>query len=162
MTEYRKLEHVDMDCFACGPENPHGLHMTFETNGEALRSTVTIPSYLRGWHNLVHGGILSTICDEVMSWAAIYLTQRFILTRGLNVRYLKPVTIGETVTATGFIKERIDKRNAVVCAEIKNEKGELCTTSQGDFALFSPENFRKLNIMPENLIDEMLATFEDF
>ena len=60
---------------------------------------------------------------------------------------------------TGFIKERIDKRNAVVCAEVKNEKGELCTTNQGDFALFSQENFRKLNIMPEELIDEMVATF---
>jgi len=158
-TPYTKLEHVDMKCFACGPENPHGLKMKFETNGEKLRSFVTIPDYMIGWSNLVHGGILSTILDEIMSWSAIQLTQRLILTKNLKIEYLKPVTMGQHLTATGFIKERIDERNAVVAGKILNDKGQLCTQSQGDFALFTPEAFRKLNILPDDLIDEMVRNF---
>ncbi|MCP4022847.1 MAG: PaaI family thioesterase [Desulfobacteraceae bacterium] len=158
--DYQKIKGASKDCFACGPENPHGLHMSFETNGESLRSIVPIQPYMRGWHNLVHGGILSTICDEIMSWSALHLTRRFILTKNLNVSYLKPATIGQKLTATGFIKERIDDRNAIVACEIRDEKGELCTKGLGEFALFTPEYFRKLNIMPDELIDEMMAVFE--
>lgn len=160
MPGYKKLKNVDPNCFACGPDNQHGLKMTFESNGTKLRSFVKIPSYMRGWSNLVHGGILSTICDEIMSWAAIHLTGRFILTRDLAVSYLKPVTLDQELEVTGYIKERTDKRNAVVCAEIRNEKGELCTTGQGNFALFSAENFRKFNIIPDELIDEMLSVID--
>ncbi len=157
--DFTKIEHVDMQCFACGPDNPHGLKMNFESNGEKVRSFVEVPDYMRGWSNLVHGGILSTICDEIMSWSAIYLTKSFILTKNLNISYIKPVKIEDHLTATGFIKERVDDRNAIVQAQIHNERGDLCTTSQGEFALFTPQYFRTLNIMPEHLMEKMIQLF---
>ncbi|WP_022667046.1 PaaI family thioesterase [Desulfospira joergensenii] len=158
--EYKRIERVDTDCFACGRDNPHGLHMRFETNGENLRSSITVPCHMRGWSNLVHGGILSTICDEIMSWSAIYLTRRFILTKSLSLTFLKPVFIDREIMARGFIKERVDERNAVVGAEILDKNGEICTRARGEFALFTPEDFRKFKIMPDELIDEMSASFE--
>ena len=159
-TEYKKIERVDTECFACGSENPHGLHMTFETNGKDIRSLIIVPPHMRGWSNLVHGGILSTMCDEIMSWSAIYLLHRFILTRSLQVNYIKPVFINRELTVRGFVKERIDERNAIVGAEILDQNREICTTAQGEFVLFTPENFRKLKIMPDEMIDEMSAAFQ--
>ena len=62
------VENDDMHCFACGKENRYGLKMGFESNGEKLRSGIIVPEHLRGWENLVRGGIISTILDEAMSW----------------------------------------------------------------------------------------------
>jgi len=157
--KWDKIPNIDMDCFGCGPNNHHGLQMTFETNGEKLRSFVTVPDHLRGWSNIVHGGVLSTICDEIMAWAAIYLTKRFILTRSMTTTFLKPVFTGTKLEAFGFIKERIDQRNALLSGEIYNEKGELCTVSTGEFVLFTPDSFKKLNIIPDGLLDQMTGMF---
>jgi hypothetical protein len=63
---WRPLEKVDKECFGCGPENPHGLRMSFESDGKRLRSTVTLEKRFRGWSNHIHGGILSTMLDETM------------------------------------------------------------------------------------------------
>ncbi|MCP3874956.1 MAG: PaaI family thioesterase [Desulfobacteraceae bacterium] len=159
MNKWKKIPNVDSSCFACGPKNPHGLKMTFESNGKKLRSTLIVPDHMRGWSNLVHGGILSTICDEVMAWAAIYLSKRFILTRTMTTSFLKPVIIGSKLEIFGYIKERIDERNAILAGEIYDEKGQLCTTSTGEFVLFTPDSFKKLNIMPNDLLDQMMVSF---
>lgn len=158
--EWEKIPNVDMNCFGCGSENHHGLKMTFETNGEKLRSIVIVPDHLRGWSNIVHGGVLSTICDEIMGWAAIYLSKRFILTKTMKTSFLMPVTIGSRLEIYGYIKEKIDERNAVMAGEIYNEKGRLCTTSTGEFALFTSDDFKKLNIIPDDFLDKMTGVFD--
>lgn len=152
---WQTLPNVDSDCFACGLDNPSGLRMTFETNGEKVRSRLIVPDHMRGWNNIVHGGILSTICDEIMSWSAIVLTQRFILTKTMTVRFLRPVKIGTKLTAQGFVKKRISERNALVKAEIFNPEGEVAADSRGEFVLFTEDQFRPLNIVPETYIRTM-------
>ena len=49
--------------------------MTFYTNQTAVYSKITVPDHLCGWNNLVHGGVLTTIMDEIMSWATIYFAK---------------------------------------------------------------------------------------
>ncbi|WP_299978293.1 PaaI family thioesterase [Desulfobacula sp.] len=158
--EWEKIPNVDTNCFGCGSENHRGLKMTFESNGEKLRSIVTVPDHLRGWSNIVHGGVLSTICDEIMGWAAIYLSKRFILTKTMSTSFLMPVIIGSRLEIFGYIKERIDERNAIMAGEIYNEKGRLCTMSTGEFALFTSDNFKKLNIVPDDFLDKMTGMFD--
>ncbi len=55
----------------------------------------------------------------------------------------------------GFIKERIDERNAIMTGEIYNQNGELSVKSHGKFVLFTPEAFKKLNILPPILFEQM-------
>ena len=59
------------NCFGCSPVNPSGLQMNFFADDSSVYSEVTVPKHLCGWNNLIHGGVLSTILDEIMSWAAI-------------------------------------------------------------------------------------------
>lgn len=158
--EWEKIPNVDMNCFGCGPENHHGLKMTFETNGEKLRSIVIVPDHLRGWSNIVHGGVLSTICDEIMAWAAIYFSKRFILTKTMKISFLKPVTIGSRLEVIGYIKEQIDERNIIMAGEIYNEKDRMCAKSTGEFVLFTHEEFQQLNIMPDDLLNKMTNMFD--
>ncbi len=156
-TGWEKIDHVGQGCFGCGPDNPHGLRMSFETNGEKLRSLVVIPDHLRGWHNIVHGGILSTICDEIMAWSAIHFLRRFILTKTIKTRFLKPVTTKSTITAIGYVKEYKGRNSALMAGEIYDEDKKLCAVSTGEFALFTSEAFRKLKIIPDEIVDEMAA-----
>ena len=71
LDQWRVLPCVDKTCFGCGEENPHGLQMIFSTNGVRLRSELVIEERFRGWSNLIHGGVLSTILDETMGWTVL-------------------------------------------------------------------------------------------
>lgn len=149
------LAPVDEHCFGCGDKNPHGLAMRFESNGEMLRSTVEMAERFRGWSNLIHGGVLSTLLDEMMGWTVIVLTGKFMLTRTMQVNFKRPVRVGARLTVTGRIKERIGERRVLVVAEIRDEGGQLCVMSEGEFALFSRDQFLKMGIMSEQEMDTM-------
>lgn len=156
--KWRPLANVDRECFGCGPDNQHGLQMQFESDGKHLRSIITLEKRFRGWSNLIHGGILSTILDETMGWTVICLTQKFMLTKGMQVNFIKPVRIGMTVMVTGYIRKCINKRKIEVVAEITNDEGDICASSSGEFALFSKEQFLRMGIMSEEEMDTMLAS----
>ena len=155
--EWTALPNVDTACFGCGAENPHGLGMKFESNGERLRSRLTIHPHFRGWSNLVHGGVLSTILDEIMAWTVISLTGKFMLTKGMSVEFKKPVRVGAQLIANGFIREHKGERRVVAIGQIFDEHGELCASSEGEFVLFTKEQFLRMGIMPQEDIDAMSA-----
>ena len=144
------------DCFACSPVNSSGLQMKFFTNEKAVYSRVTVPTHLCGWNNVAHGGVVSTILDEIMSWAALYLLKRITLTQSMTVEFIKPVTISETMEAEGKVLEVKGKRDAVVEGVIYNADGKVCARSTGTFKVFSPAVAKRLKIAD----DEMLQWFE--
>lgn len=155
---WRPLENIDRHCFGCGPDNSHGLQMRFATNGRMIRSQVVMAERFRGWSNLIHGGVLSTLLDEVMGWTVIILSGKFMLTKTMRVTFKRPVRIGARLTVTGYIKERIGERRAVVAAEIREaENDALCATAEGEFALFSREQFERMAILPEEDLAAMAA-----
>lgn len=152
---FKPVPNIDINCFGCGSKNDSGLKMRFETDGLQLRSSVVVPAHMRGWNNIVHGGILSTICDEIMSWSAIYLTGKFILTKSLKVNFIKPVFIETRLTASGRIKKLTGERHALMEGEIRNPEDEIVTTCEGEFVLFDPETFKTMNIVPDELVSKM-------
>ena len=87
--------------------------MRFFTDGSAVYSRVKVPEHLCGWSNIVHGGVLTTILDEVMSWSAITLLKRIALTRGIAVEFIKPVQVGGELQAEGRVRETGGKNDAV-------------------------------------------------
>ena len=136
-------KQVNHTCFACGSGNPMGLHMTFETDEESLRSRFEVPKHMAGWSTVVHGGIVATILDEVMSNGAIYLIERIILTRSMQIELLRPVLVEQPVIARGWLVEQPHERKALMGAELLDAKGQICARATGDYALFTPEQFRK-------------------
>jgi len=154
---WQPIDNVDKFCFACGHLNAHGLHMKFESDRESLRSTLTLQPHFRGWSNLIHGGIISTILDETMSWTVLKLARKLMLTKGMEVQFVRPVRVGMTVTVSGRIEEWMSKRKVKVIAELTDESGTLCASSTGEFALFEKAHFLRMGIMPEEDIDAMLA-----
>ena len=144
-------------CFGCSPVNPSGLQMKFYTHESSVFSRLSVPGHLCGWNQLVHGGVLTTILDEVMSWAAIYLLKRITMTRSMTVEFLKPVYINTALKAEGRVLEVKGKHDAIMEGVLYNSEEELCARSRANFAIFSPAVAKRLGIADR----EHLEWFEE-
>jgi uncharacterized protein (TIGR00369 family) len=123
--------------------------MRFVTDGESVYSRLQVPEHLCGWSNIVHGGILSTILDEVMSWAAIHLLKRIALTRSMTLEFVKPVLVGGQLEARARLRETNGKNDAVTEGVIYDPKGDACARATATFKVFSPAVARRLGIADE-------------
>lgn len=148
------------NCFACSPVNPSGLQMKFFTDGQTVYSRVRVPEHLCGWSNIVHGGVLSTILDEVMSWSAIHILKRIALTRSMRVEFIKPVQVGSELHAEGRVRQADGKNDAVTEGVIFDPRGDACARATADFKVFSPAIARRLGIADEASIQWFERIFE--
>ena len=137
------------NCFGCSPINPSGLQMKFFTRDNVVFSRLKVPDHLCGWDRLVHGGVISTILDEIMSWTAIYLLRRITVTQSMRIDFLKPVTIGSSLAARGSIVSTSGKHDVSAKGEIRTADGDLCASAQAEFKAFSPAVARRLGIADE-------------
>jgi uncharacterized protein (TIGR00369 family) len=151
----------DHNCFACGIRNSHGLHMRFATNGEILESRLTLPEHLCSWENVAHGGITSTLLDEVMGWAAIHLLRRLVLTKTMTVDYLKPVYVGQPIRVTGEIHERLNDREVIMAGFLYDHNDSLRARATGNFALIKPKTAQRLKIMSPEAIADFLPLVDE-
>jgi len=142
------------NCFGCSPVNSSGLQMEFYASDETVVSYITVPEHLCGWSNLAHGGVTSTIMDEIMSWAALYLLKKMLLTKNINVDFVRPVFINTPMRAEGYVKEVISDREAIMEGVLYNDKDEICAKSTGIFALFTLETVKKMGFVSQESIKE--------
>ena len=89
-------------CFACGELNEHGLHLDLHVDAETCWTELEIPAAFQGWDDVVHGGIVATILDEVMAWA-LASSDAWGFTARMSVMYRRPVTVGRRIRAEGWL-----------------------------------------------------------
>ena len=87
--------HEGYNCFGCSPDNPIGLHMEFYEDGDYIVSTWHPDHNYQGWVDTMHGGILSTLIDEVCGWVVTRKLQTSGYTVQLNVKFRKAVPTTE-------------------------------------------------------------------
>ncbi len=85
-------------CFACSPDNPIGLKLVFEDEGEVCRTRFVPGVEHQGWTGRIHGGILVTLLDETMA-QLLYRRGQTAVTAELTVRFKRPVPVGRTLVA---------------------------------------------------------------
>jgi len=136
-------------CFGCSPENEFGLQMKFDVVEDRVISKLKVPQHLCGWKKLVHGGVTSTILDEIMSWSVIYSQKSFVMTKLMTVEFLSPMNVNESLTAKGKVLQVTGKRDVSAEGFIYNEKGKLCAKSQGNFVLLSPKIAKRMGLVED-------------
>jgi len=100
---------IDHMCFACGERNPIGFKLTFHFEGDDYVTTFHVRPEHQGWARIVHGGLLATALDETM--ARLLWEKRInAITGRLEVRYHRPVGVGETLE----IRARISRQRPPV------------------------------------------------
>ncbi len=149
--DYQHLSNsADHYCFGCSPVNPSGLQMNFFADRDMVISNITIPDHLCGWSNIAHGGVLTTILDEIMSWAALHFIKRITMTKSMNIEFIKPVFIRSPLKAEGKVLEITGKHDAVMEGVLYNDKGVVCAKSTANFAIFSPKIAKRFGIADDN------------
>jgi acyl-coenzyme A thioesterase PaaI-like protein len=93
-------------CFACGPDNPRGLHLAFQANegGEMIAEWIPEPE-MEGYEGIVHGGLVSTVLDEAMA-KVVDASGAAALTAELRVRFRQQVPSGSPSRVRGWIANR--------------------------------------------------------
>ncbi|MCC8152784.1 MAG: PaaI family thioesterase [Tannerellaceae bacterium] len=126
-------------CFACAPANPSGLHMEFYEDGEDIVAIWKPQEIYQGWLNTLHGGIQSTLMDEIGGWVVVRKLQTTGVTSRLDARFMKSISTGEPeLMIRGRIKEQ--KRNAIfIESEIYNSAGEVCSRADMVYFVVTPE-----------------------
>jgi len=124
----------DGNCFACGPENPAGMHLHFdraEGNDADVRAAVTLAPQYQGWRGIAHGGIVMALLDEAMAHAAGFAGHRGV-TASVNVRFRKPVPLEVPIEVRGRVTWH--RRNVLgVEATIFDEAGTVLVQGRGHF-----------------------------
>lgn len=112
-------------CFVCGSQNPHGLGLRFRIAGNEVHGDFTPKPEHAGFRGIIHGGIISTVLDEVMIWAASVTQKRFCVAADLNVRFLKRVSVGQKYLIVGKL-EADRGRIWESSGELRDEAGVVC------------------------------------
>lgn len=127
------------NCFGCSGKNELGLRLEFFEDGDEIVSTWNPESHFQGYTNMLHGGIQSTLMDEIASWVVFVKLKSGGVTSRLTTRFRRPVLMDQ-----GAIKLRAklleQKRNiAVIDVKLLNSKGELCSESVAEYFILTDE-----------------------
>lgn len=124
----------DHYCFGCGGLNPNGLHLRFFPipDKPAVWASFTPERVHEGFTGMVHGGIITTLLDEAMGWAA-YAQEIWAVTGRLTVEFRTPVEVGvETVVSGEIVGDR--GRVLDVVGELRRrEDDRLLARASGTF-----------------------------
>ena len=145
--------HEGYNCFGCSPDNPIGLHLEFYEDGDYIVSTWHPGHNYQGWVDTMHGGILSTLIDEVCGWVVTRKLQTSGYTVQLNVKFRKAVPTTEPeLTIRAKVSKQV-RNLAYISAEITNSKGELCNEGEAIYFLMNEEKAKEMDPMGRAIAD---------
>jgi acyl-coenzyme A thioesterase PaaI-like protein len=98
----------DGHCFVCGPHNPIGLKLDFTFDGKTMKTQFIPGKEHQGYVNIVHGGIIATLLDEIMVKLAIELGMPAV-TAQMDIRLKKALHVGKEVTVLAEITKDAKK-----------------------------------------------------
>ncbi len=126
-------------CFGCGHDNPQGMRLKFTLDEESRQAIChfKLSRKYTGPPGHSHGGIIATILDEAMGKVNKFRNV-LALTSSMEIKYLKPVPLGQMLTVTAQ-EQSVDGRRHINTAEISNAKGEVLARSTGTFIAIDPE-----------------------
>jgi uncharacterized protein (TIGR00369 family) len=105
----------DRVCFVCGEKNPAGMKLRLRTDpalGESA-AEVTFAGHFQGWAGIVHGGLVATVLDEAMIYAAGAKGLKCV-TGEVTVRFVKPASTGVVYSLKGRF---VEDQGRIVLAE---------------------------------------------
>ncbi|HSN07276.1 MAG TPA: PaaI family thioesterase [Candidatus Angelobacter sp.] len=110
----QQLLYPGLPCFGCGPANPKGLQLrSFPVDGAVRATFRPWPEHDNGL-GFLNGGIISTVLDchsaaavmweaDTHGWAPLAGAALPYVTAGLDVRFLRPSPLAETVDLVAHV-----------------------------------------------------------
>jgi len=130
-------------CYGCGDKNPEGLKIDFAVDGRLVSGRFLPRKEHQGFPGVAHGGIAAAALDEAMGWA-IYAAGAWAMTARMEVRYRRPVPLGDEVMVKAeVVRDRGRRLEAE--ARLETPSGEVLAEANGLFLRISEEKARQLN-----------------
>lgn len=118
-------------CFGCGRDNPIGLKLDMKLDGDRCVAYFTPKAEHESYGDRMHGGLTSTLLDEVMGDYVFRKAGKPAYTARLEIRFRSAIRIGETVKVEGWpevhrgrlfiMKGKITHADGTPAAEAKAE-----------------------------------------
>jgi uncharacterized protein (TIGR00369 family) len=146
----RKIKNIHLkddpevyQCFGCSPYNEFGLQLEFWEDGDELVSFWNPRPILQSYPKVLHGGIQSTLLDEIAGWVVYVKCGTVGLTAEMKVRFKKPLMIDEgEITIRAKLLEQ-NKRFALIHAHLMNTSGIVCAEAELRYFLLSESDARE-------------------
>lgn len=137
-------------CFGCSPDHPFGFRLQFEREAEVagdgrgprIITRFTPSDRYQGPPGIMHGGLVSTLADEVAAWALIGLEQKFGFTISFDAKLKRAIRVGVPLVGRSFIVEN-RRRLFDVGVEIEQD-GEVGYEGTLRFAVFDKHGAEKM------------------
>jgi len=124
-------------CFGCGPANPAGLHLEFMLAEDGrIVCLPSIPDSFEGPRGFIHGGIIATLLDEIMS-KAVRSHNVVAMTRHMEVDYQRPVPTRAPLRLEARVYHHEGRKHWAE-AHILDEGGTVLAHSKGLFVEVRP------------------------
>lgn len=124
------FEFAAHHCFACGQLNERGLRLQLHLADGRCWTELTLGREFEGWEGIVHGGILTTILDEVMAWALV-AQDAWGMTARLSTDFRRPVRVGQPIRAEGWLSEARRRLLRTGARVVDAATGEVLATATG-------------------------------
>jgi len=135
---------VTRGCFVCGINNPTGLQLTLLSDGRTVEVPVQFRSEHCGFTGVVHGGLLTTVLDEVMAWVIGVNTRSFAFAAELNVRFSRSVAPGVPMKFRAELTANRRGRMFLTRGEVLGPDGVLYAEATGKFLPIPEEQQRAM------------------
>lgn len=127
------------NCFGCGALNPSGLHLHFYARDDGGVWAPFMPAAaFEGYGGMIHGGIISTLLDEIMAWS-LYCHSIWAVTATMTTRFRRPVEVGVPVRLVGRL-ERDRGRILDVRGEVRRESDDVLLAEASASFMRVPES----------------------
>ena len=152
-----RFEFAAHNCFACGTLNTNGLGLVLHLERERAWTELTLDRRFEGWEGIAHGGIVSTILDEVMAWSLV-ASDDWGVTARLGVDFRRPVPIDTALRADGWVTRSRRRVVDTSARMIEIESGIEFATATGVYVaadaarkreLEDRYGFRRLDALPD-------------
>jgi acyl-coenzyme A thioesterase PaaI-like protein len=94
----------EQPCFGCSPTHPIGFHLRFARRGDEVVTRFVPDQRHQGPPGVMHGGLVTTLADEIAAWTIVAMKGRFGFTVALEARLSKAVRVGVEVEGRGRIE----------------------------------------------------------
>ena len=150
------LQKEGYQCFGCCPENPVGVHMEFYEDGDDIVCFWRPQAHFQGWVDTLHGGIQSTLIDEIASWVVFRKLQTTGVTNKLEVKFLKPIMTTENQLTLRAHLVEMKRQVAFIDVSVYNSQEELCTEGKAVYFTANQEKAREMGFSACELEGEEL------
>ncbi len=126
----------DYFCFGCCPDNHDGLKLNFRTDDEYIYAEWLPEKKFEGYPGVLHGGIQSTLLDEIASWNVYALAGTGGVTAKIELKFKRPVPSNKgKIKLRSKIRE-INKKIAKMDVVLFDPDGKICTKGVIDYFIF--------------------------